>query len=181
MAVAARATMSSSEFLSLPESNLPVQLLHGEVIMSPAPELKHQEIIFAAAKLIENLAVDGKVRLSPVDVYLDGENVVQPDVLWTSPDSSCRVVDGKYLSGAPDLVVEVLSPGTARHDRGMKFDLYQKYGVREYWMVDPVAEYVEVFVNSETGFVRQGLFGPDKSFASPVLGNKIINLKNVFD
>jgi Uma2 family endonuclease len=180
MADAIRARVYAREFLALPESNLPTELLHGEVIMSPAPELRHQELVFALAKLIEELAESGKVRLSPVDVYLDDENIVQPDVLWTAPDSPCRVVEGKYLSGAPELVIEVLSPGTARHDRGKKFTLYEKCGVREYWLADLIGDYFEVFVNGASGFIRQGLYGPDESFVSPVLGNKSIDLKKVF-
>ncbi|MBN1429638.1 MAG: Uma2 family endonuclease [Anaerolineae bacterium] len=180
MADAIPARVYAREFLALPESKLPTELLHGEVIMSPAPELRYQELVFALAKLIEELAENGKVRLSPVDVYLDDENVVQPDVLWTTPNSSCRVVDGKYLSGPPELVVEVLSPGTARHDRGKKFTLYEKYGVREYWLADLMSDYVEVFVNGESGFIRLGLYGSDESFVSPVLGNTSVDLKKAF-
>lgn len=180
MADAAQTRIHAGEFLALPETNLPTELLHGEVIMSPAPELKHQEVVFSLAKLIEELGEGGKVRLSPVDVYLDDENVVQPDVLWTEPDSACRVVDGKYLSGAPELVAEVLSPGTARNDRGEKFALYEKYGVHEYWLADPLGEYFEVFLNGSSGFTRQGLYGPEDSFVSPILGNKVVDLKKVF-
>ncbi|MBN1313392.1 MAG: Uma2 family endonuclease [Anaerolineae bacterium] len=181
MVEAIHTRMRADEFLKLPESNLPTELLHGEVIMTPAPELKHQELIFSLAKLIEVLGKEGTVRLSPVDVYLDDENVVQPDVLWTASDSSCRDMDGKYLSGPPELVVEVLSPGTARQDRGEKYALYEKYGAHEYWIVDPAGEFIEVFLNSDAGFARQGLYGPADSFASPVLGGKIVDLTKVFD
>ena len=80
-------------------------------------------------------------------------NAVQPDVLWNSPASRCVLVDDAYFRGAPDLVVEVLSPSTALRDKQTKFRLYEKYGVREYWIVEPTAQYVEVWALVEAKFV----------------------------
>jgi Uma2 family endonuclease len=89
--------MTASEFLALPESNLPAELLNSEIIMSPAPELSHQDIVGRLYMLIKTLAPGGKVYFAPVDVYLDESNVVQPDVLWIADGSACVPVEGKGL------------------------------------------------------------------------------------
>ncbi len=82
---------------------------------------------------------------------LADHSVVQPDVIYTS---AARLgILGKRIEGAPDLVVEVLSPGSARHDRGGKLSLYAEAGVREYWIVDPETRHVELLVNEDGRFV----------------------------
>jgi Uma2 family endonuclease len=172
--------MTAAAFLALPETNLPTQLLGGEVVMTPAPSAKHQRIVFTVAKLVETLASDGVVYLAPVDVYLDETDVVQPDVIWIAPDSTCVLVEDRYWQGAPDLVIEVLSPGTARMDKRDKFRLYETHGVREYWLVDPEAEYIEVWRREEERFVQDGVFGPDESFLSAVLHGQEVKGEAVF-
>jgi Uma2 family endonuclease len=112
----------------------------------------------------------GKIYVAPVDVYLDDANVVQPDVLWVAPGSACVPFEGKYLRGAPDLVVEVLSPGTARRDKKAKFDLYEKHGVREYWLIDSGAKLLEAWQLKDSRFIRLDVFGPGDQFDSPLLG-----------
>jgi Uma2 family endonuclease len=127
------------------------------------------------------LKVGGEAILSPIDVYLDDENVFQPDLFWVSgAESGCQLGEDDYWHGAPDLVVEVISPSTARRDRGDKYDLYQRHDVREYWIVDPTARFVEVFVYQGEGFTRQGLYGPEETFASSVLAGREIDLKQIF-
>ncbi len=80
----------------------------------------------------------------------------------------------------PDLVIEVLSPGTAFRDRSTKFKLYERYGAKEYWMVDPDAEFLEVWYLKDNAFVQQGVFGPDVTFQSAVLSGKTVALKPLF-
>jgi Uma2 family endonuclease len=161
-----QARMTASEFLALPESNLPVELLDGEIIMSPAPELSHQDIVLQLAILIKQAAKGGKTYVAPVDVYLDESNVVQPDVLWIADGSACVPVEGKYLRGAPEFVAEVFSPGTARRDKKDKFRLYEKFGVREYWMIDPGERLLEVWQLKKGHFALLDVFGPGEQFAS---------------
>lgn len=171
--------MTAAEFFELPESNLPVELIEGEVIMSPAPIPKHQRVSRRSVILLDSLIPDGEIFDAPIDVYFDDDNVVQPDIVWVSANSRC-VVTEKRLEGPPDLIVEIFSPGTERRDKKAKFDLYQKYGVREYWMMDPEEEYIEVYRHENGFFVRQGVYGPDESFESAVLGGKTVELKAVF-
>jgi Uma2 family endonuclease len=170
--------MRAPEFLALPESSLPTELIGGEVMMSPAPELKHQEVVLQLGVFLKQAAPNGVTYVSPTDVYLDEDNVVQPDVLWLAPGSECVPVEGKYLRGAPDLVIEVLSPGTTRMDKVDKFRLYEKHGAREYWIVEPAESYVEVWSLAEGRFAHRGVYGADESFVSAVLGVSV-DLKQV--
>ena len=130
----------------LPETNQPVELWNGEIIMSPAPHPDHQTIVLNfAATLREFVAVGrlGKIFVSPVDVVLAPRRVVQPDVLFIAKERLNIV--GSCIAGAPDLVMEVISVGSWQRDRIQKKALYESAGVAEYWIIDPDAEAIEVF------------------------------------
>ena len=90
--------------------------------------------------------------------------------MWVAEDSQCVILD-KHLRGAPDLIVEVLSPGTIRRDRKVKFRLYQQYGVREYWLVDLAEKLVEVWQWVDSKFQIVDVYGSDEIIESPLLGN----------
>jgi Uma2 family endonuclease len=115
-----------------------------------------------------------------LDVYLGDDNVVQPDVMWIAPDSPCTIGE-KHLDGPPDLVVEVLSPSTAHLDKTGKFHLYERHCVREYWIVDPVHKLMEVWALQAGAYRQQGIYGPDESFPSPVLGGQPVAMQAVFE
>ena len=170
MAEQIKTRMTADEYLQLRETNLPVQFLDGEVIKMPAPELEHQDcvgniyVIFRQA----TKSLGGKAYVAPVDVYFDALNIPQPDVLWLAPNSACKPIGCQRLSGPPDLIAEALSPGTAHIDRQRKFRLYEKYGVREYWLVDPRDQLVEVCQYIEGRFVRLDVYA-----AHPASGHLI--------
>ncbi|HVU15084.1 MAG TPA: Uma2 family endonuclease [Phototrophicaceae bacterium] len=163
--------VTAAEFLSGPETNKIVELINEEIIVAPSPVDPHQE---AAGSLYMRLArqvKSGKWRFAPMDVYLDEANVVQPDIFWVSDDNpNCHLADGKYWRGAPDFVVEILSPGTTRQDRHVKYALYEKHGVREYWIVDAAELYIEVYALRDGRFERLGVFGLGEPLKSSVLG-----------
>ncbi len=171
--------MTAAEYFDLPETNRFEELLDGELIVSPPPIPKHQDIVGNIFFLLRQQVPDGKVFIAPIALYLDERNIPEPDVVWVSASSRCQIAE-KRLEGPPELIVEVLSPSTARRDRGDKFDLYEKHGIREYWLVDPEADYLEVYVLKENTFERQGLYGPEDSFESLVLGGQTVVLKNIF-
>ena len=185
--------MTMEEYEALPETMVRMELINGVVVypfghpddeerttVTPAPALGHQDKLFGLAKLIDRLAAGGKVWIAPVDVYFDDSNTVQPDILWVAEGGSCVPDAGKHLRGAPDLIVEILSPDSERYDRRDEFELYQCFGVREYWIADPQAKYVEVYRHENGVFVRQGVYGPDETFESAVLG-KPVDLKGIFE
>jgi len=85
------------------------------------------------------------------------------------------------LIGPPDLVVEIFSPGSVLYDRGDKFDIYQRYGVREYWMIDPTEDYIEVHQLIDGKFTRLGIYGLGKQFSSPIWGGATIDVDKIFE
>jgi len=131
---------SIEEFWSLPESNLPCEYINGEIIMAPTPTVPHQRAvgeIFVTLRNHVRKNASGEVFVSPLDVELPSGDVAQPDVFFLPSEDAARFASEKRLRGvAPALAVEVLSPGSIKHDRQTKRRLYEKNGVREYWMVD---------------------------------------------
>lgn len=176
--MAVQTHITAKEFLALPESNLPTELIHGAIIKSPARTLDHQRLLIRLADLIRRLIPSGEVFIALVDVYLDDENIVQPDILWVAAESKCVSVEGRYLRGAPDLVVEIFSPGSTRRDKKDKFRLYEKHGVREYWMIDPADKWLEAWQLQVGRYSLIDVFGPGDSLASPLLG--AVDMKSVF-
>jgi Uma2 family endonuclease len=173
-----RTRMTADEFFQLPETTQPTELIDGELIVSPAPILQHQLLIASFHLLLAGLIPNGLIFLAPTDVYFDKANVPQPDISWVAENSRC-VLAGKRLEGPPDLIIEIFSPGTAKRDKQDKFKLYEKHGVREYWMVDPLQEYLEVWALVDERYSLLGVFGADDNFDSPVLG-KVVSLSGVF-
>ncbi len=125
----------------LPEGTR-AELINGRLYMSPAPTLSHQDSTLDLASEIRFFVKKnnlGKVFVSPVDVYFNSKNAVQPDIVFvTSENKSILKEDGIY--GAPDLVIEVLSPGTKKFDLDQKKKIYEKNSVKEYWVVDPITK-----------------------------------------
>lgn len=139
--------LTVDEYFRYPETMNPMELVWGEVHEPPAPRWGHQQVVLRLASLMEQHARSrhlGKVCTSPIDVVLDRERdlVVQPDVLFISNERLGII--GERVWGAPDLVVEVLSRGTARRDRTLKLGWYRHYGVKECWFVDPIAIEVSI-------------------------------------
>ena len=137
----------------LPETNLPVELWDGEIIMSPTPNPNHQRLVFNLARLLRDFVTAkklGEVFLGPLDVILTQRRVVQPDVFFISKSRLNLVTD--RVRCAPDLTVEVVSHGSWKRDRVEKKDLYEQHGVREYWIVDPEAQTIEVFALEKGAF-----------------------------
>ena len=139
--------------------------------MSPSPVSRHQRIVVRLLQKLPALIPDGDLLTAPMDLRLSGRTV-QPDVFWAAADGAC-VDHGGYYAGPPDLVVEVLSPSNTANDRVTKFDLYQRAGVREYWIVNPAEDYVEVYSLADGAYRRVGAFTPGGTFTSPVLGQAV--------
>lgn len=165
--------MTAAEYLALPETNLPRQFIGGKVIEMVAPELDHQDVVGNTFFVFKQAAktLGGKAYVAPTDVYFDEENITQPDVMWIAPNGLCVPEGKKRLRGAPDLIAEVLSPSTSRLDRGKKFKLYEKYGVREYWLVDPRDRLIEVWQHTNGVFVLLDVFGDGETFTSSLIGS----------
>ena len=169
------------DYMELPEG-APYQLIEGELVMSPAPGYSHQKVSIALASILYGFIKKiskGEVLASPIDVYLDEENAYQPDIVVVLKDSRARVEE-RGIFGAPDVVVEILSPSTAYYDLTEKKDVYERVGVKEYWIVDPKRKTFEIYSNSEEGFKLTSQAKKDGKVRSELLGLEI-DLKEVFE
>lgn len=178
MAEQTKIRMSATEFRQLPETNRFQELINGELIVSPSPMSEHQDLVFNIAVLLRQTAPNGKVVIAPMDVYFDEGNALQPDVFWMTKDSQCVNREGYYY-GPPELVVEVHSPATATRDKREKFAIYQNSGVHEYWMIDPIANHIEVWQRQGEQFQRLGIYKEGDSFESTAMDIKI-TVKGIF-
>lgn len=154
----------------LPESNLPMELWDGEIIMPPTPNADHQDIVFNFARELRDFVVAkklGKVFLSPLDVILSPHRTVQPDVFYIAKAQLSLVKD--RVRCAPDLAVEVVSEGSWRRDHVDKKGLYEQFGVREYWIVDPEAQTMEVFALEKDAFKLHSKAGSEETARSKLL------------
>lgn len=166
-----RRRLSVPEYISGAETNRPCELDRGVVREPAAPSWNHQVVagrIFVRLESHIRRHALGQIVQSPVDVVLDRERalVVQPDVVFVSNERLDICTD--RIWGAPDLVVEVLSFGTARHDSTAKLSWYREYGVRECWLVDPASCRVGVNGLSATACSSQ-VFGGTERIRSGVL------------
>lgn len=178
MAEQSNAHIRAADYKNLPETNQLQELINGEIVVPPSPMSPHQRLVRRITHFIENHMPHGEVLFAPMDVYLDDDNVFQPDVFWRATNSQCIERDG-YFYGAPELVVEVYSPATVTKDKREKFNVYQQTGVQEYWMLDPIGQYMEVWQNVEGAFERIGVFTESNSFISSTLGQEL-TLKGIF-
>lgn len=143
-----------SDYAQLPPE-LRCEIINGKLVMEPAPLYGHQKVSrnleFELIAYIRG-KVKGIVLNAPMDVVLDNTHVFQPDLLFISEKNKHLVANQKAVQGAPDMVVEVLSPGTLVYDRVKKKAFYEKFGVEEYWIVDPQNQSIEVYT------LEQGLY-----------------------
>lgn len=129
-------SITFAEYDAIPETTRFTELIGGVLILSPSVTDDHQRTVGNILYLLHEKAPDGEVYPTLTGVYLDDENVVEPDVIWLAKDGHCKVEE-QYLVGAPELLIEILSPATAKRDKTIKFALYERFGVDEYWIVDP--------------------------------------------
>lgn len=156
MSLAVTSRMTYSDLLDLPEDGKQYEIHEGELVLNPAPIPRHQLIVLnIAAEFHIYLRANGggRVFMAPIDVLLAQDVVVQPDVIVVRTDR-VRMVGERNIQGPPNLVVEVLSDATRRRDENIKRKLYERYGVDEYWIVDPVIEAVKIYRRIAEGFTR---------------------------
>ncbi|HZF13812.1 MAG TPA: Uma2 family endonuclease [Thermoanaerobaculia bacterium] len=156
------------------------ELLYGRFYLSPSPPPLHQLVVRILCRRLEDAAGPGGgiVLPAPLDTALSDHTVVQPDILYITAERS-SIVREQRIEGAPDLVIEVLSPSTARRDRGEKLRAYAESGVREYWLADVAARHIEFLVNQDAQFrVVLPLDGVYRSEVFPEIVLDLVNLWN---
>jgi Uma2 family endonuclease len=160
------------DYRRLPDDGWRYEIIEGELFMSPAPDPIHQECGFELMATFRDFNKKhnlGKVYIAPIDVILPGlATPVQPDGLFIFKER-LHIVKKGQIEGAPDIVVEVLSPGNWLTDRREKFQNYAKAGVREYWIVNPLARTIELFVLRKGRYELIGKYGFGETVRSEVL------------
>jgi Uma2 family endonuclease len=158
------------------------ELIEGELYLVPSPGFYHQSVLVNLSNFLTNFIKKkqlGIVLCAPMDVILTENDVVQPDILFISNENR-GIITEQNVKGAPDLVVEILSPGTLERDKIVKKYLYEKHGVKEYWIVEPVGKFIEVLTLQEKGFEFFGTFFFGDQLESPLLRKLRIPLKEIF-
>jgi len=149
-----RVILTYKDYEALPADGRRYEIHDGGLSVTPAPSPRHQRILGALHLMLAqhvNSRALGEVFLSPIDCILSDVSIVQPDLVYLDPGRG-KLVSDRGIEGPPTLVVEILSPSTTEIDRSTKRQLYAKYGVLYYWIVDPEARAIEAYVLSAGGY-----------------------------
>ena len=171
------------DYMSIPDGDeRRFELIDGELMLAPAPVPTHQmivvELLYILKEFVEGHGL-GRVLVAPTDVVLSEHQVVQPDILFISTER-LHIIGERNVQGAPDLVIEVLSPSTTSRDRVLKASGYLRFGVPEYWIVDPVERTIEVMRAGQTAFDTLRVY-TDGTFAeSPTFPGLLTDVSRVF-
>lgn len=163
-----------NDYLRLPDDGQRYEILEGVLYVSPAPSFDHQFTAFKLARLLADFVEAhalGLVVVAPFDVRLPGvADPVEPDLLFFRTGNQPQTGD-QYFAGVPDLIAEVLSPGTSRLDQHVKFGVYEKAGIPEYWLVDPKSRSISVYHldTQRREYDEFGRFGSDETVRSRLL------------
>jgi Uma2 family endonuclease len=181
MSASASAPFTYRDYARLPDDRR-YEVIEGKLFLTPAPRTSHQRIcgeLFAALREHVRNRDLGEVLIAPCDVVLSETNVLQPDILFVRK-SRLSIIGEKYVSLAPDLLVEVLSPGTKIRDRRLKFTLYARYGVRELWVADGDTRSIEVFENADRRFRLRKRYQAGQILRSKVLPKLRLSVVSIF-
>ena len=175
---------SVAEYLAMPEGAPYFQFISGKAIEMAAPILIHQQIISNLNIYLGLFIKQKKLGIlypAPIDVYFTETDYFQPDLVFVSNERSEILENRKNIKGAPDLVVEVLSPSTGYYDLSHKKAIYEQEGVREYWLVYPDEFRVEVLQNSDNGFVVLNQARKTGVVRSAVLEGFALEIAEIFE
>ncbi len=157
------------------------EVISGELIMVPAPDLEHQRI---SRKLEIKLSLHieknnwGEIFDAPIDVILDNQNVVQPDIVFVSKENS-KMLEKRGIFGSPDMIVEIISPSSVKRDRYDKFIVYETFKIKEYWLIDPANKTIEIFILENDKYRLFCFAGTDEKAISNLIQNFEINVNEL--
>jgi Uma2 family endonuclease len=168
-------------YLRLPETNRIIELSEGRLIISPSPTNRHQEIVGKLHLLIGSYVFSnnlGKVLMAPMDVRLKKGIVRRPDIIFMSNEHLNRITNKRW--GVPDLAIEVTSPGTKKEDRKDKYSEYENAGIKEYWIIDPDKQTVEIFELHAKRYSAIGTFHESDIIKSRIIKDFSFIAKSIF-
>ena len=176
--------LTIEDYLLFPDDGKRHELIDGDHYVTPSPNTRHQRI---SGKLLIHLHTFvtqhrlGEVFAAPLDVILSEFDVVQPDLMFVSTGRAAIITEAN-IQGAPDLVVEILSERTRKVDERVKRDLYSRYGVPEYWIIDPDLETIKVYRMTDKGYLRAAELAKETkdALSSPLLPGLSLLLAEIF-
>ncbi len=178
-----RQLLTYDDYLTFPDSDgIRKEIIEGELFMSPAPSIKHQLILRNLFRSLDKFIMEnslGEVFFAPCDVIFSNINVMQPDILYIS-NENYEILTALNIKGAPDLIIEILSPSSIETDRIFKKLVYEKFGVKEYWIVDPQEEMIEVWNLKGTNFQLHQKAKKTQKFKSKLLEDLELDLSLIF-
>jgi Uncharacterized protein conserved in cyanobacteria len=171
---------TEEDYFALPDTHRYVELSEGKLIVPPHPTNRHQIAVLELAVRLREFARArdlGEVRIAPLPVRLWPGKIREPDIFFFLKAHTDRI--GEQVCGVPDLIIEVTSPSTSRVDRMEKFQEYARAGVPEYWIVDPEARTVEVYVLQRGAYVLRGKWEPGETASSGLLEGFAVRVEEV--
>lgn len=164
------------------ESNERFEIIHGiRYDFQPSPSFVHQVIVTRMSHILDQTChTSGIVVVAPMDVHLDEQNTVQPDLVFIR-EENLQMVKHQRIEGVPDLLVEILSKGSGKHDRSRKMALYEEFRVPEYWIVDPVHFTVEQFVLVKDRYTLRTIYGEGDTMDSDTFPCVNIDIGALFE
>lgn len=169
------------DYMALPEG-APFELINGKLVYMVSPFNAHHQVSMNLSIYIGTFVKKNKlgvVRAAPFDVHFDENNIYQPDLMFISNER--KEILEKWVKGAPDFIIEILSDRTRRRDEGEKMETYGKYGVREYWLINPEKQTVEVFHNKNGNMEPQQKFEKKGTLQSLAIEGFTIQLTDIFE
>lgn len=165
--------------------NFQYELLNGELVKKASPTVQHQRISRRLIKAFEKHLDEqpgGELFFAPLDVVLDDFNAPQPDILFIRKENLTIIDEAEQIvRGVPDLLVEILSPGSIKRDRIEKMELYERFGVPEFWLIDPNNRSVEVYHLEEAKYRIFAFAAESGAVQSAVLAGLIVDLAQLFE
>jgi Uma2 family endonuclease len=174
-------TWTYHDLLLLPDDGRRYEIIEGDLYEMPAPNLEHATTIFNLVLMLAPVvqSLGGRMFFAPLDVFFQGADPVEPDIVVILPGWQGRL-PLRGPEGAPDLLVEILSPSNRGHDLLTKRTLYARAGVREYWIVDPAQRTVEILTLDREAFHSSQMASGDDAAVSPLLDGAAFPLAQIF-
>jgi len=174
--------LTYEDLLNTPDDGKRYEILDGDLAVTPSPITNHQRVSRDLEFILHAYVKErglGEVFYAPIDVILDKHTIVVPDIVYVSA-ARAHLVQKHGIVGAPDLLVEILSPSTKHRDRGVKAKLYARFGVDEYWIVDPDERVLTRFSLREDRYVEVSRHTDDDVVSTPLFPELAIQLEKVW-
>ena len=169
------------DYVHMPEGKR-YEIVEGELYMVPAPTTTHQRISRKLEEMLSRFVEErklGEVFYAPIDVVFSETDIVQPDIIFISNENK-NIIKEENIKGAPDLIIEILSPSGAQRDKIIKKKLYARNGVKEYWLAEPQKKTIEALVLEKRGYETFKVFSDKEVLTSRLIKGLQIPVENIF-